>query len=77
VYRGRAVDYVDTLPDGSEPLIEVRGQPVAAGHYRSGREYFVQIGRQYRRLTHTRSGNGWMVRVRTADGERIAISWTD
>jgi hypothetical protein len=76
-YGRRAVDYVDELPADAEPLIEAHGRAVAAGHYRHNRDYYVQIGRQYRRLTHTRIRNSWQVSVRGPNGEHVTINWTD
>jgi hypothetical protein len=75
-YKGRDVDYVDELPDGAEPLLEVRGRQLAGGYYRSGNDFFVSVHEQYRRLTHTRCRNSWQVVVRTPDGQKVTITWT-
>jgi hypothetical protein len=76
-YRGRDVEYVDELPDGSEPLLEVRGRQIADGYFRNGNDFFVRVHDQYRRLTHTRHNrNGWQVELRTPDGGSLQISWT-
>jgi hypothetical protein len=77
-YTGQPVEYLDVLPDGAEPLTQAHGRDVAAGHYRHNRDYFVEVGRQYRRLTRSRNNrNSWCVKVRGPDGQRITISWTD
>jgi hypothetical protein len=77
-YNGRAAEYVDSLPIDAEPLTQAHGRTVAAGYYRRGHDYFVQVGRQYRRLTHSRNhDNGWRVQVISPDGQKITISWTD
>jgi hypothetical protein len=75
-YNGRDVDYVDELPEGAEPLLEVRGRQLADGYFRSGDDFFLRVHEQYRRLTHSRNHNGWRVRVNTPDGGSLAITWT-
>jgi hypothetical protein len=77
-YRGGAVEYLDELPEGSEPIIEVRNRPVANGFYRNGFEFFVEVHGRYRRLRHTRHSRiGWHVRLTTPNGEQVFISWHD
>jgi hypothetical protein len=77
-YSGRTVEYFDRLPEGSEPLIEVGGRPVANGFYQLGRNYFIEVlPGKYRRLTATRNHrNSFIVQVRGPDGQRIRICWT-
>jgi hypothetical protein len=76
-YKGHQVEYVDELPAGAEPIIEVRGRAVAEGYYRNGFEFYVRVGPQFRRLTHSRNNqNGWRVKIRGPDGGQIFISWT-
>jgi hypothetical protein len=77
-YNGRRVEYLDELPDGSEPIIEIRGRTVAGGYYRNNNEFYVKVVDQHRRLTQSRdSRNSWRVQVRGPNGERISINWTD
>jgi hypothetical protein len=76
-YMRRQVAYFDELPAGAEPINEVRGRTVADGFYRNGFEFYVRVGPQYRRLTHSRNGrNGWKVKLRGPNNEEIVISWT-
>jgi hypothetical protein len=76
-YSGHQVEYLDELPDGAEPIADVRGRIVADGFYQLHQEFFVKIGPQYRPLTHSRHGrNGWRVSVHGPRGESIQISWT-
>jgi hypothetical protein len=76
-YMGHRAEYLDELPNGAEPIIEVRGRAVADGFFRNGFEFYAKVGRQYRRLIHSRNGRkGLMVRVRSPNNEEIAISWT-
>jgi hypothetical protein len=77
-YHSRTIEYLDELPEGAEPLNEVRGRTLAAGHYQQGRNYFVEVApRRYRRLTAQRyRARGFKIEMRTADGSRISISWT-
>jgi hypothetical protein len=71
-------EYVDELPDGAEPLPEIRGKPLAQGHYSNGRDYYVEIATgRYRRMHHSHRNNSWRVGVRGADGKRIEICWHD
>jgi hypothetical protein len=77
-YKGNIVEYLDELPDGSEPIIEIRGRTIADGYYQNGNDFYVKVVDQYRRLTHTRHHrNGWQVEVKGPNGERISINWTD
>jgi hypothetical protein len=76
-YKGQHVEYVDQLPEGAEPINEVRGRAVADGFYRLGFEFYVRVGPQFRRLIRTRGcRNNWMVQVRGPNNESIFISWT-
>jgi hypothetical protein len=76
-YTGRTVEYLDELPEDSEPLTEYHGRTVAPGHYRQNNEFFVEVGGKYRKITHTRrTQNTFSVQVRGTNGERVLISWT-
>jgi hypothetical protein len=76
-YNGHAVEYLDELPQGSEPLHEVRGRTLAPGHFQHGRDYFVEVApRRYRRIAASRNhARGLQITVQTADGARIKICW--
>ena len=77
-YRGLDVEYLDELPEGSNPITDVRGRPVREGHYRHGHEFFVEIAGKYRRLTHMRScPNSWYVQLKCPDGRHIKSTWHD
>jgi hypothetical protein len=76
-YNNVRVEYIDELPAGAEPINQVRGRVIREGYYRNGFEFYVRVGPQYRRLTHSRNNrNGWRVRVRGPNNEEISISWT-
>jgi hypothetical protein len=80
-YQGREVEYIDLLPERSEPLTEYNGRQIKEGHYRVANEYYVKVGPQYRRLTKTRGKGSHRrclhVNVRGVNDERITISWVE
>jgi hypothetical protein len=74
-YMGHDIEYLDTLPDGAEPIATVRGRKIAMGHYRRGNDFFVEVAGRFRRLTISRNAGGAeFVRVRGATGDRISVT---
>jgi hypothetical protein len=77
-YRGSVVEYLDELPEGSEPILEVRNRPIREGYHQNGHEFFVEVSGKYRRLTQSRNReNGWRVSLKGPNGEQICITWHD
>jgi hypothetical protein len=76
--NGHQLEYFDELPEGSEPITEVRNHTIAHGYYRHDNEFFVEVAGRYRKLIISqRHDNSYSVRLTSPEGRQININWRD
>jgi hypothetical protein len=76
-YGKHVAEWLDELPEGSEPLTKIRNYELADGYYQLGHDYYAKVNNQYMKIAKTRHGECWGVSVRRRDGSRTSINWME